>query len=334
MKTSVERTDISDIQPNDQFGRGSQKLVYLALMVLGLILIGLGAYSRVLNKESWLPELCIAAGVATTAPGVLSYLYRRYMLEEIKLEMQQPAERFKEAAIEMVREALDEITSEYRAELDLLKSAHDAKLAGIYVSRAAALQAFLPFIEEERNEIIVAGSSLRGLLQEDDAEYANARDLLKRKVKAGVRVRFLLTHPMIADLRAKQEGRNPTDIGKEIVDSLETLTGGDWKVDEGSIKLYMGTPTCFGIKTSMAALLNPYPFMREAFASPCLIVRKGGYFYESFHVSHFRAWTSALALSAPAELSDLRQELKSYADAVQQLTERRLVSVKATAAAS
>jgi hypothetical protein len=213
--------------------------------------------------------------------------------------------------------------------LELLKSAHEAKLAGIYVSRAAALQAFLPFIEEERNEIIVAGSSLRGLLQEDEAEYANARDLLKRKAKSGVRVRFLLTHPMIADLRAKQEGRNPTDIGKEIVESLDTLTGQDWNVAKGSIKLYMGTPTCFGIKTSMAALLNPYPFMREAFASPCLIVRKGGYFYESFHVSHFRAWTSALALPAPTQLSDLRQELGAYSDAVQKLTERRLVTATA-----
>jgi len=71
--------DISNPEPSikPSEGKGSQKLAYLLLLLFGFTLIVLGAYARMLMKESWIPELCIAGGIAFAIPGILSYLYRR-----------------------------------------------------------------------------------------------------------------------------------------------------------------------------------------------------------------------------------------------------------------
>jgi hypothetical protein len=324
MDTSIERTDPSlDNRPStDSRSDGSQRLVYVLLLGFGLVLIGLGAYVRFVEGHTWLPEVCIAAGVAIAAPGILSYLYRRYMLEDIKLELQRPAQEFKTTAVQMIGEAVGDVTSLYRNEIDLLKACQVGGIHGAYISRADALQAFLPFIEDERHEIVLVGSSLKGLLQEFEVEYEHARALLQRKKSEGVSIRVLLTHPSVADLRAKQEDRNFKAIGVEIVKSLKTLIE-NWNVDRANIKLYLGTPTCFGIKTTRAMLLNTYPYMKEAYASPCLIVKKPGYFYEHFLSSHFRAWSSAMALPAPEDLDAIERSLDEFSTGVQNLMSQK-----------
>ncbi len=308
-----------DNQPSAA-GAKPQRLVYLLFSTFGLALVGLGAYTRFLENLSWLPELCIAAGVAIAAPGVLSYLYRKYMLEDIKLELQRPAQEFKETAVALIEGGINQILSGYRVELDLLKASQDAGLYGVYISRAEAIQAFIPFIEDEKHEIVIIGSSLKGLLQEYEIEYENARAALRRKKEEGVRFRVLLTHPVVADLRARQEDRNFKDIGKEILASLETLTI-TWKVPADNIRLYLGTPTCFGIKTAKGMLLNTYPYMKEAYASPCLVVNKPGYMYEHFLSSHFRAWSSAMALPIPTPPGNALADLDAYAAEIRRLVE-------------
>lgn len=319
MEPSAVRGDaVLDNQP--AAGARPQRLVYLLIFAFGLALVSLGAYARFLESQSWLPELCIAAGVAIAAPGVLSYLYRKYMLEDIKLELQRPAQEFKETAVGLIGQGMSEIATAYRAEIDLLRASQHAGLYGVYISRAEAIQAFVPFLDEEKHEIVIIGSSLRGLLQEYEIEYENARAALRRKKDEGVRFRVLLTHPVVADLRARQEDRNFKDIGKEIVASLETLIT-HWKVPPDNIRLYVGTPTCFGIKTARAMLLNTYPYMKEAFASPCLVVKKPGYMYEHFLSSHFRAWSSAMALAVPTPPATALSSLDGYAEQIRRLVE-------------
>lgn len=319
MEPTAVRSDAStDIQPRARQGPSSQKLAYLAITGIGGICIAAGVYARYREGLSWLPEVFIAAGVAIVAPGILSYLYRRYMLEEIKVELSGPAVAFKEEACKVVKAAVDGVTAEYRREIVLLHAARDAGLEMVFISRNEALEAFVPYLEDEKHEILIVGSSLRGLLQEDDQEYEHVREVLQRRKKAGVRLRFLLTHPKVADLRARQENRDFTDIGTETVDSIEVLLD-RWGVPPQDIKLYMGTPTCFGIKTSQAMLLNTYPFMREAYASPCWIARKPGYFYEHFRASHFKAWDSREATPLKYTVADLRAKLTDFAGDIERL---------------
>ena len=83
-----------------------------------------------------------------------------------------------------------------------------------------------------------------------------------------MRIKYLLTHPIVADLRASQENRRPTEIGLEILRSLEVLKS--WGTDCANVRLYLGTPTCFAIKTTRQMLLNPYPYVSVSFDSPCL----------------------------------------------------------------
>ncbi len=318
MDNSIQRDDtILNITPEVRKGHGSQKLVYLLLIFGGLGAIIFGAYLLYLQNHEWAPEILIASGVAIAAPGILSFLYRKYMLDEIKLEIQKPAMDFKVKAEEMIAEATETIVNTYRQEIDLLKSSKSAGLIGIFNTRQSGIQSFLSHIETEQREIIIVGSSLKGLLLDDNTEYIQARQLLLRKKNENpqLKIFFLFTHPIVADLRADQENRPRTVIGKEIIDSIEKLID-EWQISHDHIKLYVGTPTTFGIKTSQAMLLNPYPYMKEAFASPCFIVEKGGFIFTHFEQSHFNAWNSEMAKTLKKELSYYRDRLESYAKAI------------------
>jgi hypothetical protein len=239
------------------------------------------------------------------------------MLEEIKVELRQPAMQFKATAINMLSAAIEKVAEPYRVESDLLQSSRRAGIYGVYFSRAEALGEFSRFLEREKHEIMIIGSSLRGLLQDFEDEYEQARKVLRRRLAEGVRIRILVTHPVVADLRAKQEDRNFEDIGNEIIRTLEILAI-DWKLDPTNIKLYVGTPTVFAIKTTEMMLLNTYPYMKEAVASPCIIAGKPGYMYDHFLNSHFRAWNSAMAVP-PLPTKVLLGNLSSYADRVKDI---------------
>lgn len=310
----IERTDtVENITPNTKFGSGSQKLVFLLLAFGGLLLICFGVYVRSLENNNWIPEVCIAVGIAITTPGILSWLYRRFMLDEIKLEIQKPAQDFKDTAEKMICEATQNIVDVYRKEIELIKSSTVAGLAGIYSTRQSGIEAFLPYLDDERREILIVGSSLKGLLKDENDEYIKARELLKRKKDENpkMKLRFLFTHPIVADLRADQENRPRTEIGKEIIESIELLLT-QWKISPLHIKVYVGTPTSFGIKTSQGMLLNPYPYMKEAYASPCFIIEKSGFIFTHFEQSHFNAWNSNMAKPIKNDLDIYRENLESY----------------------
>jgi len=338
METSIERTDpILDNQPKHH-SKGPQRLVYILLAGFGLTIIGFGAHELMISQKPWVAEVSIALGVAIAAPSILSYMYRRYLLDDIKAELDRPAREFKEAAAREIEAVCKEISiraddrsasfrgeakailDEYHKEIALLRSARQAGLRELYSSRREAVGAFLQFLEEEEHNVLVLGSSLLGFLQEPDKEYEDARALLQRRKDKGVRIRFLLTHPMIADLRAEQESRRPKDIGYEILKSLRILLD-EWGIEPEDIKLYKGTPTCFGLRTGTAMLLNFYPYMKEAYASPCLIVQKGGYFYDHFDNSHFRAWNSVMAQRVPSRLAELESMLDEFSLQLQRLME-------------
>jgi len=223
-----------------------------------------------------------------------------------------------EAEVARLQKPTQSEIAEYSKEFFLLKSVREAGLYGIYSTRQDAFASFIKFLIDEPYEILVVGSSLLGVLKLPDKEYEEIRKVLYQRKESGVKVRFLLTHPKIADLRAQQENRSPKGIGIEIIDSLKILIN-EWKIPREDIRLYQGTPTCFGLRTGKAILLNVYPYMIQAYVSPCLIVLKGGYIYSQFDNSHFRAWTSSMALPVPSNLGELGEQLDVFAKNIQNL---------------
>jgi hypothetical protein len=236
----------------------------------------------------------------------------------------------KDAIPPLLLDRMEEVLRRYAEEIELLKSVRYAGVVGLYRRREVAVKAFSSYIDEESREIIVVGSSLKGLLQKE--EYKDIADKLRFKMERGlVRVKYLLTHPIVADLRASQENRRPTEIGLEVIKSLEILKG--WGVDCADVRLYLGTPTCFAIKTTRQRLINPYPYISVSFDSPCFILEystqsgsdRPGYIFDEFNSRHFGAWDTDLAVhisNYDEIISQCRDKLGEYSQMIADLLER------------
>ena len=119
-----------------------------------------------------------------------------------------------------------ELLDQYRDEITTLRSLKEAGIVSVHRNREIALRQFMSAIDAETQEIMIVGSSLLGLLQK--AQYKELADKLRFKVSnSGVRVKFLLTHPAVSDLRAEQENRRFAAIGREIIQSLRILSSWD-----------------------------------------------------------------------------------------------------------
>ncbi|MFZ5867725.1 MAG: hypothetical protein ACOYXY_17705 [Thermodesulfobacteriota bacterium] len=239
-------------------------------------------------------------------------------------------EDLRETIPPLIKDQLEDILRRYAEEIELLKSVRFAGVNGIFKRREMAIKAFARAIDEESTAIWIVGSSLKGLLQKD--EYTSIAEKLRFKTDRGlVQVRFLLTHPIVADFRASQENRGFTEIGVEIISTLEKLR--EWNRDYCSVKLYLGTPTCFAIKTTHQMLINPYPYISVSYDSPCFIVEYSSeagagrpcYFYDEFKSRHFGAWDTDLSIEVKdfdRTINQCRSMLSDYASNVETLLSR------------
>jgi hypothetical protein len=171
----------------------------------------------------------------------------------------------------------------------LVESSSEVGLSRTYLSREQALSKgnFHATIEKERDGLFIVGSSLLGFLI--DRHFRHVVDTLKQKINDGIDVKFMITHPLFADFRAAQEGRDPGDIGREIVKSLRIILGLYQNRQESvTALLYRGTPTCFGILAKERMLLNPYPYGRQAYESPCFEFDSQTPSYNFYRQAHFQ----------------------------------------------
>jgi hypothetical protein len=229
-------------------------------------------------------------------------------------------EDLKETIPPLIKDHLEDILRRYAEEIELLKSVRYAGINGIFKRREMGLNAFAGAIDEESSAIWVVGSSLKGLLQKDEYKYI-AEKLRFKTDNRLVHVRFLLTHPIVADFRASQENRGLTEIGMEIINSLERLS--EWNREFCSVKLYLGTPTCFAMKTTRQMLINPYPYISVSYDSPCFIVgyssdmsERPSYFFDEFGSRHFGAWDTDLSIEVKdfgRTINQCRSMLSDYA---------------------
>ncbi|MEM8527731.1 MAG: hypothetical protein AAGG68_24025 [Bacteroidota bacterium] len=251
-------------------------------------------------------------------------------VSEIEQTFVKNSKEFSKSIPTIFKEDLSKILKRYSMEISLLQAVRNAGVIGLYRRRESAIQAFSSHIDEESKEIMIVGSSLKGLLQKE--EYSDIADKIKfKKNAANVRIRFLLTHPIVADFRANQENRRPTEIGVEIIQSLKILQ--NWGIPPNWVRLYLGTPTCFAIKTTRHMLINPYPYISVSFESPCIILEHhldGGatrqsYFFEEFAGRHFGAWDTGLSVHIKdynTTINECQEKLQEYADNVDQLLQR------------
>ncbi len=295
-------------------------LVLLVAFGFGLIVIGTAVF-----PQGSLPNVfLVGSGISMGPAAIVAALFRTFLFREVQYQLTQPViDEVKERLGPEIREQVMRLIEEYREEIAALQALKEAGVLCPYKRREKALRDFASALDAETDEIMVIGSSLKGLLQMD--KYKEIREKLQFKITHGnVRIKFLLTHPVVADLRAGQEARQFTDIGKEIIASLRILK--DWKVPPKDVRLYKGTPTIFAIKTARKMFLNPYPYGAVAFDSPCIIVETTdshpSYFYDAFDAFHFGAWdTNAVEriLDYDATISELESKLDEYANMVSQM---------------
>jgi hypothetical protein len=146
---------------------------------------------------------------------------------------------------------------------------------------------FFRILCEETDQIFIVGSSLLGLLQ--DRHFKHVMELIREKINSGVEVVFMLTHPLFADFRAAQEARDPKEIGGEILKSINLIKElSTLNADAVKVYLYRGTPTLFGICTTKKMLINPYPYGRQAYESPCFEFESKTPAFNIYKQSHFQ----------------------------------------------
>lgn len=320
-------------------------LVCLVLFGSSLIVIGAALF-----PQGTLPHLAlIGTGISMAPAAIVAALFRVFLFKEVQYQLTQPVlnevkerlgpeirnqiesmiEQYRGVGpeirnhVECIIEHYQSIIEQYQDEIGVLQALRDAGVIRPYRSRDIALKEFASAIDAETSEIMIVGSSLMGLLQKE--EYTEIADKLRFKIdRGGVRVKFLLTHPVVADLRAGQEARGSGEIGGEIIKSLRLLK--DWNVPTENVRLYKGTPTCFAIKTGHKMLLNPYPYGAVAYDSPCIIVETAAdhpsYFYTEFNKSHFRGWNTNVATriyNYDETICELQEKLPTYADIISQM---------------
>lgn len=257
--------------------------------------------------------------------------YVRMISEQVQTNTaQQQAERspgeIQDRCSQFVRSVVSESTAlikDYREELPILHSFSQAGITALYKNRQLGVSHFSEAIRRAKKELSIVGSSMKGLILEK--EYEDAANLILTKSKErDLQLRFLLTHPCVADLRARQEKRNRMEIGREVIATLKTLY--TWRIPEKCVKLYMGTPTCFGIKADDVMLLNPYPYGGVSYNSPCLIVQRkvdaSGFFFDAFDASHFGVWESQVAVAIESyqkTIEHLEESLPKYSKLIDAL---------------
>lgn len=246
-------------------------------------------------KQEW--DALISAPWAFVFILFLSFIVALYVA---KWRYEGIIHRLKER-IEALLEKLKFGETSLPGESILSKVIQNAGIFGVCETRRKAMKVFSKALSDEFKEIMVIGSSLKGLLQ--CYEYEEIANILRAKVEGNRnQVKFLFTHPVFADFRAIQEGRDLMEIGVEIIQSLEILK--KWNVPSENVRFYLGTPTCFGIKTSKYILLNPYSYLSVSYNSPCLLLEfpeetipdKSGFFYQEFNAHHFGAWDTKLSV--------------------------------------
>ena len=167
------------------------------------------------------------------------------------------------------------------------------------------IKAILEAVAAENSEIMITGTSLLAFLAK--GRYSEVCSLLKKKMVEGVRVRFLITHPF-ATMVPTPGYLNQDRVGLEVIKALRLLKD-EWKLPVEDVRLYMGPPICFGIRTQAVILMTIYPYGVRTAECPHLMVRRNEAMtlYQQCDSSHFMEWSGPKS----AEIGNYDQTIDS-----------------------
>jgi hypothetical protein len=224
--------------------------------------------------------------IAIGPVAVLGIIYQYFLFQEIRAGA-------REAFVKTMTEKL----SELEKVIDYNRNLNELGVVKAYSSRKEAFKDVEDWLAAEDQEIFFVGTSLRGIIGRDEGSRKVCSIIASKAKEKGIVLKFLLTHPAFASLREKHESisrRPDNSIAREILDTVHVLQ--ELGVQPNSIKFFLGTPTCFGAKTSRYMLLNPYPYQQRAMRSFCVVVSKEvgrGEIYSAFELDHFNGvWGS------------------------------------------
>lgn len=183
----------------------------------------------------------------------------------------------------------------------VLAELHKLGIIKAYKERKNAFAVLRDYLEQEKEEIFLVGTSLRGLLHPDIGDRI-FQEILKRKFaeskeeNSHLRIKILLTHPAFAYLRQNLEKlysrKEDFSIAQEIYEAVLQLK--KLGAQANNIQFVKGTPTCFAVKTSKMMFINPYPYQDQALGSFSLVISNEPNrddIYRSFERNHF-IWDS------------------------------------------
>jgi len=184
-------------------------------------------------------------------------------------------------------------------ELSSFDEQRNLGVVGVYPDRKLAFVSFRDAWDHEEKDIDIVSSTFEGFRK---FVGEPGHELLTTKLESGCGIRLLFTHPEFLRYRAENENVTEESIRNQLEESvaqLQALSAQARGLLE--IRLFKAPPTCFLIKTSTHMLLNPYPYMRTAYSSFAVVVRRTdqreGVFqiYADYHFE--RAWARAEKLS-------------------------------------
>ncbi len=208
-----------------------------------------------------------------------------------------------------MEQILDSIPSAPSEPEALQTGAQSLGLERVFRSRSDALTYFGAALRKEivrsrrgGDFVYITCTSMRGFMATDTNDFHSPR-LLEELVGSNCSLHIMMTHPDIAERRAKQEKRPPEAIGGEVRGTVTQLAA--IGVRDEQMKFYRGAPTLFGIATSDSMLLNPYPLENESHRCMTLVVRKTDDNQDIFHQyfdAHFeRPWKNAIPVGEVGE---------------------------------
>jgi len=274
-------------------------------LVIGTMLTILGAFIDITKPIS---IILLSFGATFTASAIISFIMLMSSLSDLKTNVH-----------EIVTIIGDRLDLSCLSRFTLIESSQNIGLTNIYKNRTEALKSnnFSKIIQKEEDEIIIAGSSLVGLLQ--DRHFSHILEILKKRLKKETAITFMLIHPLFSYFRAEQEGFESEDIGKNIIKSLKLIKSELISINSllVSVYLYHGTPTCFGIYTTNGMLINPYPYGHKAYDSICFEFSgnsyASNYFKKSHFLTHYKDRIQQINLLSDTVIGELETQLGTFA---------------------